>query len=388
LDLQRGEVGPTEHVSAGPVGIYIHFPFCRHLCTYCDFDTFARREPLIEPYVDALVRQIRCSPRVTASTLYMGGGTPGLLLPEQAMRLMDACRDAFGLPEGAEATIEVNPSGIDLARLKGFREAGFNRLSVGVQSVDARLLRLLGRRHSREEARRSVQMAYDVGFRNVSVDLLYGVPFQDLPAWNRALEAVVEWGVEHVSAYMLTVEAGTSLERGVSRGILPMPAEDDVAAMYRAGCQRLSAAGYRRYEISNWARPGKESSHNLIYWRNQPYLGIGAGAAGSWHGGRYKITSDLDAYIQGTAAGRVPLAEDEAIDRRRAMSDTMILGLRLDEGVSTREFRRRFGVEPTAIFGDALTWAKRWGLLEWTTGRLRLTEQGVLLSNEVFERLL
>lgn len=270
----------------------------------------------------------------------------------------------------------------------GFREAGFSRLSLGVQSTEEGLLRLLGRRHGPEDSRMAVEAARSAGFRNLSVDLIYGISRQDRESWRRSLESVVEWGVEHVSCYMLTLESGTPLERAVARGALSMPPEEEVIAMYETAGELLAAAGYRRYEISNWCRPGFESVHNLAYWRNRSYLGIGAGAAGHWGRRRYKTLADPQAFIEGVRSGRVPLEEDEQVDPRMSVSDSLILGLRLEEGVQVEELRSRHGVDPQEIFGEALRWAEEWGLLERTGERLALTERGRMLSNELFARLL
>jgi oxygen-independent coproporphyrinogen III oxidase len=371
-----------------PAGVYVHFPFCRHICTYCDFDAFSGMERLIEGYMEAAVQQARSSPGARAVSLYVGGGTPSLMEPRHAEQLVGACRERFGLAEDAETTIEANPSGLTLDTLVGFRRAGFNRISVGVQSTDSPLLRLLGRRHTSLDAEETVRTARSAGFGNVSVDLIYGVPRQTRQSWMETIEAAVEWGVDHISCYMLTVEDETPLARGVSRGTIVVPGDEDVASMYEDAIRTLGEAGYQRYEISNWARPGFESDHNLIYWRNQPYLAIGAGAAGYWAGRRYKLLPDVARYVAGVRAGSVPLCEDEAVDRRRAMSETLMLGLRLMEGVSCEGFRLRHGVDPVDAFPDALGWAEAEGMLRREAGRLLLTEKGILLSNELFERLL
>ncbi len=383
LDLQPGNGTPD-----GAAAVYVHFPFCRHICTYCDFDTFAGIDDLIGRYVDAAVVQVQGSPHIGATSLYVGGGTPSIMEPSHAASLVKMCRHRFGLTDDAEATIELNPTDGSLERLAGFRAAGFNRLSIGVQSTDSGLLKLLGRRHRHEDTVAAVDAARRAGFQNVSLDLIYGVPRQTLETWKETLEAVMELGVEHLSCYMLTVEPGTPMERGVSKSILRLPDEEAVVAMYEHAAERLRAAGYVRYEISNWAIPGRESRHNITYWCNGQYLGIGAGAAGYWNGRRYKILPSVQRYIDGVSSGRIPLAEDECVTARRAMSDTLILGLRLAEGVSATDFEARFGEPPDARFGDALGWAEAGGLLERSGGRFRLTGRGILLSNELFERLL
>ena len=383
-NARSSAVAPFDDAAA----IYVHFPFCRHLCTYCDFDTFTRQEALIDPYVRAVVGQIRHSPRTRATSLYVGGGTPSLMEGEQAAAIVEACRAGFGLPQDAEVTIEANPSELEMRRLEAFRRAGFNRLSLGVQSVDDRVLRVLGRRHRAEGAGAAVKAARAAGFENLSIDLIYGAPLQTLESWEATLDTAVRWGVDHLSCYMLSLEAGTPLERGVTKGVLAVPEDDAAVAMYEAAVERLGKAGYRRYEISNFARPGFESAHNLTYWRNRPYLGIGAGAAGCWNGHRYKILPDLRRYMQGVEARRIPLAEEEDIDKRRSMSDTMILGLRLEDGIARADFAERYGIQPEEPFGLALEWAEEAGLLEQSDERVKLTHRGILLSNELFQRLL
>jgi oxygen-independent coproporphyrinogen-3 oxidase len=368
--------------------VYIHFPFCRHICTYCDFDTFSGLDHLIGSYVDAAVSQIHQSPRALAASLYVGGGTPSNMAPDQAARLIHACHELLALRPDSEAAIEANPTDMGVERLTGYRDAGFNRLSVGVQSTNDRLLRLLGRRHSAAGAATAIRAAREAGFDNVSIDLIYGVPMQDLSMWRETLETVASWGVEHVSCYMLTVEPGTPMEKGVQRGTLRVPPDEAVVEMYDLAGELLGSAGYNRYEISNWALPGRESAHNLTYWRNRPYLGIGAGAAGYWGGRRYKLLPAVRGYVEGVRAGRIPLAEDEPEDRHRDMSDTLILGLRLAEGVSLSAFAARFGVAPYAEFGGTLRWASEEGLLTLDGDRLVLTGRGIVLSNELFEKLL
>ncbi|HEX9016529.1 MAG TPA: radical SAM family heme chaperone HemW [Chloroflexota bacterium] len=377
-------------VGDGPVraAVYVHFPFCRHMCTYCDFDTFTGMEALIDSYVAAAESQILAMPECSASSLYVGGGTPSIMNPEQAGRLIQAGKQRLGLSDEAEVTIEANPTDMDERRLAGFRSAGYNRLSVGVQSADPRLLRLLGRRHSSEDAARAVATARSAGFHNISVDLIYGVPKQSLRMWRETLEEVVGWGVEHLSCYMLTVEPGTPMERGVQRGTLVVPPDEEVVAMYSHAVEWLGSRGFRRYEISNWALPGRESRHNLTYWRNQPYLAIGAGAAGYVRGVRYKIQPRIGAYVAGVRDGKVPLSEWEEEDKHRRMSETLSLGLRLDEGVSLPAFVAEYGQPPEEEFGRSIEWGLAGGLLVRDKERLRLTERGILFSNELFERLL
>lgn len=382
------------------LSLYVHIPFCRTLCTYCAFNTYAGMQALIEPYVEALCREMRlvgeAAGGATAHTLYFGGGTPSLLEPRQVAAVVEAAREAFALPDGAEITLEANPGTVDLEKLRAYRASGVNRLSIGVQSADADELRMFGRRHSFEEAGEAYRLARAAGYDDISLDLIYGAPRQTLASWQRTLDAVLDWEPEHVSLYALKLEPGTSLHRQVGRGRLPEPDDDLAADMYDLARARLDDAGLRQYEISNWARPGFESAHNRQYWLNEPYLGFGAGAHGYAAGLRYWNVDPVAEYVglikQGEA--RVfPLspaaADTEIIDEGLEMAETVILGLRLvGEGVSRRAFEARFGRSLDAEFGAPLAVMKQAGLVMQDGDAVRLTERGYLLSNQVFMRLL
>jgi oxygen-independent coproporphyrinogen-3 oxidase len=393
------------------IGLYVHVPFCRKKCAYCDFCSFAGRETLHEPYLAALERELRLlAARVRARggrarTLYVGGGTPTALPVEALAALIQRTRKTFSLAPNAEITVEANPGTIDGASWKRLRQAGVNRLSLGVQSLNDRLLRLLGRIHSAEEAERAVRDARAAGFDNLSLDLMLGLPRQSLADWQESLARALAWQPQHLSLYALTVEPDTALAAQIARGDLEDVDDDLAADMYEWAEERLERAGYQHYEISNWARPGYESRHNLVYWHNQPYLGLGAGAHSWYVGRRWANVGDPAAYIARVRAAPdersdvVSPAADEiqAIDARLEMSETMMMGLRLlQEGVSEARFRRRFGVSPEDVYHDEIEAAVAEGLLERVaqpTGagpggeiRLRLTRRGHLLGNRVFMR--
>lgn len=372
------------------IGLYIHIPFCRARCAYCDFNTYAGLEALHTDYVRALVREIRrISQPLRAETLYLGGGTPTVLSPEYLRAILAACRERFEMADEAEVTSEANPGTLDEGYLASLRGLGVNRLSLGVQSFDDGLLRLLGRIHTSGQAAETYRLARRAGFANINLDLIYGLPTQTRPQWQETLEHGLALGPDHLSLYALTLEEGTPLHAQVARGELPQPDPDLAADMYLLAQETLAGAGYRHYEISNWARPGHECRHNLTYWRNGPYLGFGAGAH-SWFGGRryYNVLSPQE-YIQRLSDGASPLAESEEIDEALEMAETMILGLRLvEEGVSFEGFARRFGQEMETVYREELKELRELGLIEVTEERVRLTERGRLLGNEVFERFL
>lgn len=384
----------------GRLSLYVHVPFCRTLCTYCAFNTYAGMQALVEPYVAALEREMalvgRAAGARAAHTLYFGGGTPSLLDARQVAGLVDVARRELGLLDGAEITLEANPGTVDLDKLRAIRAAGVNRLSLGVQSALAADLRLFGRRHSFEEAEAAFRLAREAGYDDISVDLIYGAPGQTLDDWRHTLREVLAWGPEHVSLYALKLEPGTSLYVRVEKGRLPAPDDDLAADMYDLARQVLGEAGYRHYEISNWARPGHESEHNRQYWLNEPFLGFGAGAHGAAAGLRCWNVDPVREYVERVTTGApqpFPLspatADYEVIDEALEMSETVILGLRLvGEGVRRADFAARFERELDDVFGAALRGVEALGLIEQTPDAVRLTERGYLLSNQVFMRLL
>jgi oxygen-independent coproporphyrinogen-3 oxidase len=389
-------------------GLYLHFPFCLRRCAYCDFFSTEGKRRMIPGYVRALVREIEtvgaADGPLDAGSVYFGGGTPSLIDPRQAARTLEAIRSAFRLLPEAEITLEANPGTLDRSRLAGFHDAGINRLSMGVQSFDDGELRLLGRIHSSADAQRAVEQARRAGWSNISLDLIYGLPGQTVAAWERTLDRALALSPEHFSLYGLTLERGTSLARAVRRGLIPAPEEDTAADMYERAEERLAAAGYRHYEISNWARdradgrgedfPQSASRHNLRYWLNLPYLGFGAGAHGCAAGRRYANIRSVEKFIQRMRTGRrrrFPLSAAAASSALRSrddeMRETMWLGLRLTErGVDREAFRRRFGEDTCDHFKKEIESAGNDGLLEWAGGGkfLRLTSRGRLLGNRVF----
>ncbi|MDI3298312.1 MAG: radical SAM family heme chaperone HemW [Bacillota bacterium] len=374
------------------VGLYVHVPFCHHRCTYCDFVLVPAREALLERYLAALEREAEeLAPLLAgrpAVSLYVGGGTPSVLRPGQIDRLFALLRRHFAwLPE-AEVTVEANPESLDAGRLEAFLRNGVNRLSLGVQAWQPELLRRLGRRHGPEEVRRAVALARQAGLANLSADLIFGLPGQSLEAWRESLEAVTGLGFEHLSAYALELEPATAFGRLHAAGRLPLPGEEEVAAMYRLAQRLLAGAGYRQVEISNWARPGFASRHNLLYWRTEEWLGLGPGAASRLGGAEWSDAGDVEAYLRALEAGQPPPREAGALDGLRAASDAVILGLRLREGVDLDAFRRRFGLPLEEAFPGATERALASGLAELRGGRLRLTEEGCFLANRVMVEFL
>lgn len=383
-------------------GIYLHIPFCRAKCLYCDFCSFAGLDAWHAPYVEALLRQLRSQPAPSGGlhydTLYVGGGTPTVLPAERLVALLAACRRHLGLPSGAEATVEANPGTVTRASLEELVRGGYNRLSLGVQSWDDAELALLGRIHDSLAARQAVAEARAAGIGNLSLDLMFGLPGQSLARWRANLEQTLALAPEHLSLYALTLEEHTPLAAQVARGALPTPDDDLAADMYELAQALLADAGYTQYEISNWARRAPEDEpgappalacrHNLHYWRNERYLGLGAGAHGYDGLRRYAHIGDPAAYVRRAAAGESTLADSELVSRERAMDETMMLGLRLNQGVRRAAFHARFGVEIGVEYADALAELADTGLLESDAEGIRLTPRGRLLGNRVFAAFL
>ncbi|MBI3455638.1 MAG: radical SAM family heme chaperone HemW [Candidatus Rokubacteria bacterium] len=381
LDLAELQTGPE-----GPrYGIYVHCVFCLRRCPYCDFNIAIYREDRVAPFVAALGEELRryaalsWASRVPAVSLFLGGGTPSLLPPDAIGDLIAAARRGLGLVPDAEVTLEANPEGLDAARLAAFRAAGVTRLSLGVQSLDDGLLRRFGREHSAATARRAYAAARGAGFHNVSVDLLYAGPGQDLAAWTATLDEVLAWGPEHLSAYALTLEPGTPFGR---RPPADLPDEEVAIAQFERLCERAAATGLERYEVSNFARSGFRSRHNLLYWRREEYLGLGPGAHAALGCARFGNVRAHTRYRAALAAGRWPIAWQERLTPRQVRAERIMLGLRLREGVPRAWLEVQFADAPARL-ARILDRYLAAGVLEARDGRLALTSRGVLLADSV-----
>jgi oxygen-independent coproporphyrinogen-3 oxidase len=399
------------------VGLYIHIPFCRAKCAYCDFNSYSSLGHLFEKYVRALLAEMRwvnsaqqigatgsCrrGRSLKVNTIYLGGGTPTVLPLAFLGEVLDACREHFLLAEGVEITVEANPGTVDGGHLAGLLEIGVNRLSLGVQSFHDDELRLLGRIHTAAQAVETYRLARDMGFGNLNLDLIYGLPQQTLGSWQAirpcswqaTLRQAIHLRPDHLSLYCLTVEEDTPLGQRIARGELPMPDPDLAAEMYTLAEEMLARDGYVHYEISNWAQSGHGCCHNLTYWRNQSYLGLGAGAHSYFDKRRWHNVLSPAEYIARLEAdwqGPFPpsVKEVEEIGETLEMAETMILGLRLvQEGVRIADFRERFGQELMDVYGRQIGEMGQAGLLEVDQERVRLTARGRLLGNEVFQRFL
>jgi oxygen-independent coproporphyrinogen III oxidase len=377
--------------------LYLHIPFCHTRCHYCDFNTYAGILPLREPYVGALLSEIARAgematlpngqPRRTR-TIFFGGGTPSLLTVPQVIRLLQACRRAFAVDEEAEISLEANPGTLSQGQLRGLREAGVNRLSLGSQSFDAGLLKTLGRIHTPEEIIQAVHSARQAGFTSINLDFMFGLPDQTMHHWRETLDQALKLRPEHLSLYSLIIEEGTPFYTWVHEGTITPGDEDLCADMYEYAEERLRAEGYEHYEISNWSLPGHQCAHNLTYWQNLPYIGMGAGAHSFFAGQRFSDVLDPQEYIRLLKSGERPVAESETVTRLQEMTETAFLGLRTTMGIHLPTFKERFGESFEHFVGTRLAPVEEADLLIREQDWLRLSERGRLLGNEVFFRLL
>ena len=385
------------------LALYAHIPFCTAKCGYCDFNSYEGIDHLIPDYTAALIREFElwapAARDFEVRTVFFGGGTPSRTSIEDLEAITRTIRDRFDVAADAEWSLEANPGELTREHLDGLRMLGFNRLSIGVQSLHDDELRLLDRIHTAERAVEAVQAARGAGFENLNLDFIFGLIDQPLGRWQETLERALTLRPEHLSCYALGVEPGTALYYRVQKGELPEPDPDVAADQYEWTRTRLAEAGYEQYEISNWARPGLACRHNLVYWRAEPYLGVGAGAHSFFAGRRFGNIDAPNHYIEAvnesyeerrrSGGGQLKqIAGGETPDEETLRADAMILGLRLIEGVAEAEFAERFGVSPEDAFGGAVRRHIGTGLLERACGRLRLTDRGLLLANEVFVDLL
>ncbi len=386
---------PLVHISpdvpwdpTASIAVYVHIPWCASLCPYCDFDKQASEFRLVDAYIDAVLRHVEDTPTRVAHSLFFGGGTPSLLTVPRLARIITACRDRFSMAPDAEITIEANPSDVVPHKIEAYLNAGVNRISLGVQSLRDDELRLLGRRHSAEKAARAARAIREAGCANFSLDVMYGLPGQSVVALAQTLDGVIGLEPAHVSCYALTLEHTTPMGAAVEAGELVLPEDDVLADQYALIQERLASAGYGQYEISNWARPGRESIHNLTYWRNGEWLGLGSGAAGSFMGYRTKRTPVVRDYIAAASASDPAYVESEPWTRERLMRDTVMLGLRLTEGVSDSAFRARFAVGLAEYCDNRLADLVQAGVLRWHGDWLALNPAHYFVCNAVLGEIL
>jgi len=371
------------------LGLYVHIPFCSAICNYCNFNRGLFDAGLKEQYVSALLREIASeADGAPADTIYFGGGTPSLLDPGEVEAIIDACRCAFSVSVDAEITLEANPETVTPERLAGFLAAGVNRLSFGVQSFRDEELRRLTRLHSAARAAEAFATARRAGFDNISLDLMMWLPQQTIPQWLESIDALIGLAPDHASLYILELYPNAPLRDAMARGQWSLAPDDDAADMYLQAMTRLDAAGYEQYEISNVARRGRESRHNLKYWTDGAWLGFGCGAHSTRGGVRWKNLSSTTEYIAAVASGRPLALERRVLIAREALEEALITGLRLTRGIDVNTVKARYGVDVWDIYRRQLEQFLEAGVLIYDGRLLRLSRAGMLLANEIMAKFL
>lgn len=376
-------------------GLYVHLPFCRQKCFYCDFPSYAGQEGRMAVYVEALLGELaREGAPLRAAwgpprTVYLGGGTPTALPPALMERLLAGLREFLAAaPDALEFTCECNPGTVDAAYLSLLRAGGVNRLSLGVQTFDDALLRRIGRIHTAAEVCAAVRQARAAGFRNLSLDLMYGLPGQTLAGLEMSVQQALALAPQHISIYGLQVEEGTAFARAQAAGRLALPSDEESETMYDYMTTALPVAGYARYEISNFARPGFESRHNLGYWQDVPYLGVGTAAHSYLDGQRYENPRGIEEYLAALRESGRARREEEPLTRATSMEEFAFLALRTARGIDRARFAARFGCELASVYADAIARMRARGFLEEDAQGVRLTPLGMKYGNWVFEAFL
>lgn len=386
------------------LGVYIQVPFCRTKCTYCNFHTGVFSKSIYSPYCEAVIREIRehreqyqksgvllsgsSVDELIVDTVYIGGGTPSLLEPNELQRMMVAIEDSFATAI-AEATLEADPETITVAKAEAWIKAGINRISLGTQSFNDAELAAAGRLHRRKDIHQCVDILRSAGYRNISFDLIAGLAHQTIGSWKESVAETLALAPEHISIYMLEIDEGSrlgreSLAEGTRYSAERVPPDDQIADSYEYACGELVNAGYAHYEISNWAKPGLESKHNLKYWRREPYFGFGAGAHSFYGGRRWANVHDPSSYVAAMQSGNSPLEQNETLDARQQLDEELFLGLRLDAGIDIPGIEARYKVS----LRDRIAALEAKGLLLVRGSNARLAPEHISISNEVFVELM
>jgi oxygen-independent coproporphyrinogen-3 oxidase len=385
-------------ISAGPLSLYIHIPFCKKRCAYCDFNTYAGAEHLIDDFTTALVKEInfvgKTSPKQELATIFFGGGTPSLLSIQQFETIFDAIRSNFSITPQAEISLEANPGTTEESYFLGLIKVGFNRISFGVQSSDPGMLRFLDRIHDFQDVIDSYQNARKAGFENINLDLIFGIPGQTMQVWQSTLADCLALYPEHISAYALGIEEGTPLDKWYSKGLIPEIDQDLAADQFTYAIETLKTLGYDHYEISNWCKPSLQCQHNLSYWRNGNYLALGPGAHGHYNGLRYENVKSIPAYIKSLMKEDLKefpypctpsVLNFKPNTPAEELEDSIMCGLRLvREGLNIPELEKQFEIDFKSMFRTQIDKLQKNGLLKIDNNVLRLSNQGILLGNQVF----
>lgn len=374
-------------------GLYLHIPFCRRKCAYCSFVSYPCVGDPPDDYLAAVMQQLEdmagkdWSRQRTFESFFIGGGTPTIYESRKLARLIRDCLSSFQFVDDPEVSVETNPNTVDRVILDALHGVGVNRLSIGVQTFSDCLLQAIGRTHSARQAEDAFRVARQVGFDNINLDLIFGLPGQTTRDFKLTLKKALELAPEHMALYELMLEEGSLLTRKVQDGEVDLPSEDEVADMADMAYEMLAAAGYSRYEISNFSQPGRECRHNIIYWENGSYLGLGAGAVSCMSGVRLKNIEDPKQFISLVNEGRPPYLEGESLSLEQRFRETVIMGLRMIRGVSLAELENRFALTPEKYYGKTLQELMGASLIECKDGFLRLTVHGLSVANQILAQL-
>ena len=370
------------------LGIYIHIPFCQSKCYYCDFVSFPNLDREIDFYINYLIREIEMYEELlknySIKTIFIGGGTPSYLNPKYIYEILNCIYKMYNIGEIEEITIEANPGTLDEEKLKVYKEAGINRISLGVQSLDDRLLKSIGRIHNSEDFYNTIEKIRKIGFNNVNADLIFGLPNQSLKECEKTLRKIVKLDLEHISYYSLIIEKNTLMGRLYEEGKIILPDEELEREMYYLGKSILKDNGYKHYEISNFAKKGFESKHNLFYWQLKPYIGFGLSSHSNLNNKRFWNFSNLKEYYHRIDCGKFPVAGEEYIDKEMEMAEYLIMGLRLVDGIDKNEFFNRFNLNVEDVYKDALIKHRKGGLLYIDENNIKFTSKGLDLSNQFY----
>lgn len=368
--------------------VYIHIPFCTNICHYCDFNKFFIKNQPVDEYLNALDDEMKLYGKIQAKTLFIGGGTPSALSETQLKRLLNIIHENIEIDATAEFAVEANPGDLNEEKLQILKGGGVNRLSLGVQTFDNYLLENIGRSHRSEDVFVTIEAAKKAGFNSISIDLIYGLPDQTLDQVKKDIETAFELNLQHISAYSLIIEPKTVFYQLYNKGKINLPSEDTEAEMYEWVMDVLPKFGFEQYEISNYAKPGFESRHNLTYWNNEEYVGFGAGAHGYLLGKRYSNFTVLKKYIESLKQGNRPIISETVLSMQEIMEEEMFLGLRKNQGVSMKLFEEKFIILLQNAFPNVLDELLRKELIKIENEFIRLTRKGRMLGNEVFQAFL
>ena len=375
------------------LGIYIHIPFCKQKCFYCDFCSFANKNEMQGKYVETVINEIKNithKEKYTVTTIYLGGGTPSILNPEYIKNILQEIKSSFKILDDAEITIEINPGTVNEEKLKRYKEYGINRLSIGLQSANDKILKNIGRIHDYKQFEETFFFARKCGFKNINVDLMIGLPTQAIEDVKQTLEKIIQKNPEHISVYSLIIEEGTIIEKLINENKLQLPDEETERIMYWTVVNELKENGYNQYEISNFSKKTYESKHNTNCWKQKQYIGLGTSAHSYLNKKRYSNTNNIEEYIKNIQENNISkniTIHEEQIEKS-TMNEYMLLGLRMIQGININEFKQKFKIDPTIKYKEILEKLQKENLIQITKTSIKLTKQGIDFGNIVWEEFI